>query len=359
MKSGKASTLHGVLFITLFSFAAYYIAEFPIFRSLSFSPLIVGIILGMVYANTLRSHLPAEWTLGILFCSKTVLRTAIVFYGFRLTVQNVVAVGAPGIVVDLLIVSSVLLLGIVLGRVLGMDRDTALLTASGSAICGAAAVLGTEPVLESKPYKTAVAVSTVVIFGTISMFLYPALYRSGILGLSDLQMSIFTGSSLHEVAHVVGAGNAMGIDQIASNAIIVKMIRVILLAPALILLGVFFKPLPEGRGSADEQMCGRRRRISIPWFAVGFLGVIVLNSLIQYVVADMETVRAVVGRAVGVVNNLDTFALTMAMTALGAESSFAKFRQAGFKPFVLALLLFFWLFGVGYLLAKYLVPLLS
>ncbi len=360
MKASKASTLHGLLLITLFSFAAYYIAAFPVFRALSFSPLIIGIILGMVYANTLRNHLPSEWTPGIVFCSKTVLRTAIVFYGFRLTIQNVMAVGAPGIVVDLIIVSSVLVLGILLGRLLGMDRDTAILTASGSAICGAAAVLGTEPVLESKPYKTAVAVSTVVIFGTISMFLHPALYRSGVLGLSDWQMSIFTGSSLHEVAHVVGAGNAMGRELIASNAIIVKMIRVILLAPALIILGLLFKPKRDADAPVVEGAAqAPRRKVTIPRFAVGFLGAICLNSLIQYLVGDSEMAKGIAEGVIGVVNRLDTFALTMAMTALGAESNFSKFRKAGLKPFLLALILFCWLFGMGFLMAKYLVPMLS
>ena len=79
-----------------------------------------------------------------------------------------------------------------------------------SAICGAAAVLGAESVIRPQPYKTAVAVSTVVIFGTIAMFLYPVIYNTGISGLDAREMGVYTGSTLHEVAHVVGAGNAMG-----------------------------------------------------------------------------------------------------------------------------------------------------
>ena len=91
-----------------------------------------------------------------------------------------------------------------------MDKDLALLTATGSAICGAAAVLGAEPVVKCEAHKTAVAVSTVVIFGTLSMFIYPVMYRAGILDLDPEQMGLYTGATLHEVAHVVGAGNAMG-----------------------------------------------------------------------------------------------------------------------------------------------------
>ena len=125
-------------------------------------------------------------------------------------------------------VTLTILLGAGLGRLLKMDRDTALLTSIGSSICGAAAVLGAEPVVKSKPYKAAVAVSTVVIFGTLSMFLYPALHRAGILDLTPEQMGLFTGATLHEVAHVVGAGNAMG-QAISDPAIIVKMIRVMII----------------------------------------------------------------------------------------------------------------------------------
>ena len=95
--------------------------------------------------------------------------------------------------------------GIYIGKLMKMDKDIALLTSIGSGICGAAAVLGAESTIQTKPYKTAVAVATVVIFGTISMFLYPIAYRSGWLDLTPQQMGIFSGATLHEVAHAVGA----------------------------------------------------------------------------------------------------------------------------------------------------------
>lgn len=91
--------------------------------------------------------------------------------------------------------------GVLLGRLLKIDRDTALMTSTGSAICGAAAVLGAEPVVKCEGYKTAIAVSTVVIFGTLSMFLYPLMYRTGMLdALTDTGVAVYTGSTLHEVA---------------------------------------------------------------------------------------------------------------------------------------------------------------
>ena len=233
-KGNRANTLHGILLIVLFSFAAFYIAGFPLVKKLSFSPLIVGIVLGMLYANSLRNKLPETWVPGIRFCTKQVLRWGIILYGFRLTLSEVAAVGIPAVAVDLVVVTVTILGGVLLGRLLKIDRDTALMTSTGSAICGAAAVLGAEPVVKCEGYKTAIAVSTVVIFGTLSMFLYPLMYRTGMLdALTDTGVAVYTGSTLHEVAHVAGAGNAMDPTDtlgIAGTATITKMIRVMMLA---------------------------------------------------------------------------------------------------------------------------------
>lgn len=174
----RSSMLHGVLLITLFSLAAFYIGDMGFVKRLSFSPMIVGIILGMLYANSLRNNLPDTWVPGILFCSKRILRIGIILYGFRLTFQDVTAVGLPAILIDAIIVTVTVCGGVLIGKLLKMDRSIALLTSVGSGICGAAAVLGAESAINTKPYKTAVAVSTVVIFGTLSMFLYPVLYRT-------------------------------------------------------------------------------------------------------------------------------------------------------------------------------------
>ena len=154
----RSSMLHGVLLITLFSCAAFYIGDMGFVKSLSFSPMIVGIILGMLYANSLRNNLPETWVPGIQFCSKRILRIGIILYGFRLTFQNVVEVGIPAICIDAIIVTVTICGGVLIGRLMKMDRGIALLTSVGSGICGAAAILGTESAIKVKPYKTAVAV---------------------------------------------------------------------------------------------------------------------------------------------------------------------------------------------------------
>lgn len=354
-KENRANTVHGILLIALFSFAAFYIAEIPIVKSLPLSPLIVGIILGMIYANSLRNKLPETWVPGIKFCTKQILRTSIVLYGFRLTLTQVAAVGVPAVIVDSIIVAGTIFIGIWLGKLLKMDYDTALMTSTGSAICGAAAVLGAEPVVKCEGHKTAIAVSTVVIFGTISMFLYPILYRAGLLeALGDTGVAIFTGSTLHEVAHVAGAGNAMDPTDalgIAGTATITKMIRVMMLAPVLVIMGIAL----SGRKQKSSGEKTGKSKITIPWFAFGFIGIICLNSLLQSL-TGAETVKDIPLN--GTIEYIDTFMLTMAMTALGTDTSIDKFKQAGAKPFILAGLLYIWLLAGGYYLTKFIVQIL-
>ncbi len=127
----RISMMHGILLIALFACAAFYIGEAQFLKNISFSPMIIGIILGMLYANSLRNNLPETWVPGIQFCSKKILRLGIILYGFRLTFQDIVNVGVSGIVIDTIVVVVTILGGIWIGRLLKMDRETALLTSIG------------------------------------------------------------------------------------------------------------------------------------------------------------------------------------------------------------------------------------
>ena len=167
-------------------------------------------------------------------------------------------------------------------------------------------------------------------------------------GLSNMEVAIYTGSTLHEVAHVAGAGNAMDPTDtlgIAGTATITKMIRVMMLAPVLVVMGLAL----SSRGGKY----GSKGKITVPWFAFGFIGVICVNSLLQYLFA-VDSVKDIPLN--GAIEYIDTFMLTMAMTALGTDTSIDKFKKAGAKPFVLALMLYVWLVVGGYLLVKYFVP---
>ncbi len=333
-KQNRASTLSGVWFVSLFAFASMYIAEMPFVIGIGISPLVVAILFGMIYGNSLRHKLPAEWAPGVIFSSKNILRFAIVFYGFRITYQQVFAVGVEALVIDAIIVIGTFIIGWQLGvRVFGLDRDSSMLIASGASICGAAAVIATEGTLKSEAHKVSMAVATVVLFGTIAMFLYPILYNSGILGFDAKQYGIYVGATVHEVAQAVVAGNAVGVEA-GNTAVIVKMTRVMMLAPFLLGLAFFI--------SRSGQSSGEKTKIMIPWFAVYFLVAVGFNSLNLLPKAAVDTI-----------NTIDTFLLAMAMAALGIETNLNKIKNVGMKPIYLALTLFVWLVFGGYALTKF------
>ena len=326
----RGGLVGGLALVAAFSVVATWIAGLGPVRALSLSPLVIGILLGALFGNTLRPATPAALGEGVVFAAKKVLRLAIILYGFRITFQQVAEVGLPGLAADVFIVATTLTLGTIIGvRVFGLDRQMAVLTASGAAICGAAAVIATEPVVKASPEKTAAAVGTVVLFGTTAMFLYPAVWRTGLVPMSIGDFGIYIGATVHEVAHVVAAGNATG-GVAADAAVIVKMTRVMLLAPALLVLGAVLN-----RGG------GRASKVSIPWFAVGFIAVAAFNSL-----------ALLPGAVVDSVNVADTFLLTMAMTALGRDTTVAKLRGVGPGPLYLAATLFAWLIVSGFAVTK-------
>ena len=308
--------------------------------------------MGIFYANTLHNQTPKEWQSGITFSGKKILRFAIVIYGFRITFQQIAEVGMDGFLVSLIMLSSTLIIGSWLGtKVFGMEKDTSILTASGAAVCGAAAVLATEPVLKAEEYKTAIAVSMVVLFGTISMFLYPVLYTTiienatGFLHMSAREFGIYVGGTIHEVAQVVAVPASVpgAPTEMADAAVIVKMTRVIMIAPMLIVLGLYLAwDAKRAGGARDEKM-----KLVIPWFAVYFIMVAGFNSL-----------HLVPQNIVDIINEIDTFLLTMAMTALGMGTIFAKFKGLGLAPIYTALSMFVWLVIGGFMITKLVVEVL-
>jgi uncharacterized integral membrane protein (TIGR00698 family) len=323
------SLVPGIALVALLSIIATWAAGSPLLTSWRIGPLIVGLLLGVVVGNAASDRLPPNLDDGILFSAKKILRLAIILYGFRITFAQVASVGAAGIALDLFMVSSTLILGCFLGtRWLGIDKETAILTSAGAAICGAAAVVATEPLVKSERHQTAMAVATVVIFGTLAMVLYPMVYRSGIVPLSEEAFGVYIGASLHGVAHAVAASDAVG-PQAANVAIIVKMTRVLMLAPALLVISWWLSRSPQADGS--------KAPITIPWFAVGFLLVACLNSLELLPQTLVDQLIAV-----------DKFLLTMAMTGLGLGTVLSKFSRLGAGPFKLALALFVWLIIAGF-----------
>ncbi|MBF6057479.1 YeiH family protein [Thiomicrorhabdus heinhorstiae] len=332
----RGHTLNGILLVALFAIAAHTISQTGLISGLGLSPLIIGILMGAIYGNTLHQHIPIEWHAGIHFSARRILRVAIVLYGFSITVQEIASIGWQGIVLAAAVVAAILTVGFYIGtKWLKMEPETALLTSAGSGICGAAAVLAMEPVTKAQSHQTAVAVATVVVFGTLAMFLYPLLDGMHFFQLSAEAKGLYFGSTIHEVAQVVGASSALS-AQAQEYAVIEKMTRVLMIVPAILVVGWFM----ARRVSSSEAGKGSLTA-SIPWFAVGFLAVAAFNS---FDLLPQEMVASI--------HQIDTFLLTMAMVALGMETQVNKMKQVGSSAFILAGILFLILMVGGYFLVK-------
>lgn len=303
------------------------------------SVLTLAILLGMLVGNTGFPRLAPTCAAGVTLSKQTLLRLGIVLYGFRLTFQEVALVGIAGVVIDAIVLGTTFFLAWQFGtRVLKLDRETAMLIGAGSAVCGAAAVMAAESVVRGRAEQVTVAVATVVVFGTLAMFLYPALYHFNLqwqwVPVSSATFGIYVGATVHEVAQVAAAALSVS-SSVADTAVITKMVRVMMLAPFLILLSAF---LSRADSHASNVGPGERRRpgSSVPWFALGFVLVVGFNSL-----------NVLPQALVAVVVAVDTFLLAMAMVSLGLTTHLSAIRRAGIKPLVLAALLFGWLIFGG------------
>jgi uncharacterized integral membrane protein (TIGR00698 family) len=320
----------GIFLAGLLAAAAMLISQTRWAQSLGLSALTVSVVLGILSGNTFFAAVASRAASGVDFSRSTLLRAGIVLYGLRITFQQLTAVGLSGVVIDVLMLSATVALAVLLGtRVLKLDRQSALLIGAGSAICGAAAVVATEPVLRAPDQKVSIAVATVVVFGTLGMFLYPLAYPW--LAMNEHAYGVYVGSTVHEVAHVVAAGRAVSAAA-ASAAVVEKMLRVMLLAPFLMVLSATQRQAPGASGVAR-----RPGRITIPWFAVGFIAVSGVNSL-QLLPAAWTAA----------LTQLDTALLAMAMAALGLRTHVGAIRQAGARPLALAAALFLFLTVGGY-----------
>lgn len=280
------------------------------------SALIIAIIVGIVLANTLT--LPESFSPGMDFSAKKLLRAGIVLLGLQLVLGDILALGAPMLLVVVGIVAGGIVGTVALGRLLKVDAGLSLLIACGFSICGAAAVAAaagvTDPDDEHEE-NTVTAVALVVIFGTAMIALLPA--ASSLLGLGSENSGMWAGASIHEIAQVVAAGGVLGGGAL-TVAVIVKLARILMLAPVMAVLGV----RERRRGGAD----GKRTPL-VPLFVLGFLAMVLLRSFVPLpgVLLDVGSV-------------LQTTLLAAAMFALGTGVKVRKLLHVGTRPFALAAL---------------------
>ncbi|MGZ5928746.1 MAG: YeiH family protein [Rhizomicrobium sp.] len=292
-----------------------------------FSPMILATVIGMLFHNLVGT--PAICRPGVVFSLKKILRLGIILLGFQLMLSQVAAVGVVGVGIILVTLAATFVFTKTLGRVMGVDPKLAELIGAGTSICGASAVIATNTVTEGSDADVAYAVACVTVFGSLAMLIYPLL--PALLHLSPRDFGLWSGASIHEIAQVVAASFQDG-PAAGQFGTVAKLTRVMMLAPLVIGLGMIAARKARGEGAKE------RKAPPMPWFVLGFVAVMLLNSAIT--VAPHEKAQIVA---------LTNFLLSMALAAMGLETDFAKLKQEGLKPLMLAACA--WIFIAGFSLA--------
>lgn len=284
-------------------------ARFP-----ALSAMLVAIVLGIVVRNVV--HLPARVEPGLAFAAKRLLRIGVVLLGLQLVVGDILALGTGMVLVVVCVVSGGICSTLLIGRWMGISSTQRLLIAGGFSICGAAAVAAVDGVIETEDEEEVVtAVALVVLFGTLAIPLLPL--AAGSLGMDPVRTGLWAGASVHEVAQVVAIGAGIGPAALKA-AVIVKLARVLLLAPVMAVISVV------RRRTAPLSARGHRPPV-VPLFVAGFVAMVALRSL-----------GIVPGGVLSAAKVVQTGALSAAMFALGCGVRLSMFRHVGPRPLVLA-----------------------
>ena len=295
----------------------------------TFSPLILAILLGMGFHNVIGT--PEQAKAGIKFSLRRILRFAIILLGLQLTAAQVAEVGTTGIAIIVTTLIATFLFTKWFGRVLGVDAKLAELIAAGTSICGASAVIATNTVTNARDEDVAYAVACVTVFGSIAMFAYPLL--PALLHLSPKAYGLWSGASIHEIAQVVAAAYQNG-KKAGDFATIAKLSRVMMLAPVVLTLGYLARRRSEHEGSKGA-------RVPLPWFVLGFIALVGLNSVIT-----------IPPSAKSFIVPATTFLLSVALAAMGLETDFRKLMAEGLKPAFLGLAAFLFIASFSLVLVR-------
>lgn len=257
---------------------------------------------------------------GIGFSSRTVLRIGVALLGARMSVELLAGVGGATIGLVALAVGATIGFALLASYLLGRGWRLALLTGGAVAICGASAAMAIAAVLprnENSERNLIFTVIGVTVLSTIAMIVYPILCSA--LGLDDRAAGIFLGATIHDVAQVVGAGFSIS-DEAGETATLVKLFRVTLLAPVVLLFALAVRGLER----PGDRETGARRPPLVPAFVLGFIALAALNSLhlLPQVVVELLV-------------DLSRWALLAGIAAVGMKTSLKSLADVGKTAIIL------------------------
>ncbi len=286
----------------------------------------VAVVLGAVVANFGLHR--AVLRPGTGFAAKRLLRVGVVLLGLQLSIGQVAALGWGGLAVVVVTVGTTFVGTQALGRALGVGPQRSLLIATGFSICGASAIGAMKEVTDADEDDVGVSIALVTLFGSLAILLLPAL--RGVLGLDVASFGAWVGASVHDVGQTVATANR--VPGALSTAVVVKLSRVVLLAPMVAGMVLWLRRSERQTAQvagADDGRVGTagRRPAPVPLFVAGFLAAIV--------VASTGWLSAPVLHAAEVVQQV---MLTAALFGLGTGIHLAVLRRTGGRALLLGVL---------------------
>ncbi|WP_419887645.1 YeiH family protein [Neobacillus niacini] len=322
--------LGGIAFtciIAVFGFALAKVSGFD-----RVGPLACAIVIAVIYRQFFGY--PEKIRAGIQFSGKHFLRLAIILYGLKLNIDVVLHQGIGLIARDIGVIAFAILFTIWLGKLLKAESSLVLMLGVGTGVCGAAAIAAVSPIIKARDEDTAISIGIIALVGTIFSITYTILRP--FLPLSAIEYGIWSGISLHEIAHVALAGAPAGPDGLAI-ALLAKLGRVLLLVPLCFILMYWVKKRCSGK-TADTT-------IEFPWFLIGF---ILMSLFGSYILGKSIPVSKV---AMDGISTATTFILTSAMVGLGLNVSLRDLRTKAGRPLIAMLITSIILSIVSYFIA--------
>lgn len=277
--------------------------------------ILLALLLGMVVGNLVK--LPAPLQPGIGFTSSKLLELSVIFLAFGIDYGHIAALGAGSFSIVLVMVVGMVLITFFLARQVRCPGSTGWLVGFGTAICGSSAIAALAPRVAKDKEDVGIAMAVVNLFGSLGMIALPLVLVR--FGLSETQLGILIGGTLHSVGNVVGAGYALS-DGVGEVATTIKLARVAMLSPALILFNYLVN---------RHEAQGWRAHLQLPWYLWGFIGITLLTSVVPMPGALLEAME-LAGK----------LALTIALAAIGLKVSFAQLFRSGRQGLVFGLLIF-------------------
>lgn len=276
------------------------------------NPVLVAMLFGLLLGSCFEC--PPALRPGLDFTKRQLLRLGVMLLGFRITLALLADLGALPIAIAAIELAVVLVVvRVVAIRVFKLDSSLSLLIAVGAAVCGAAAILSVASMTRAREQHAGFAITVITVAGTVALLLYPVAFMAGWMpGLDDRAFGVVVGASIFELAQVYGASYAVS-EGALNAATLVKLSKVVMLIPLLVVIAAM-----RSRAGRDELGGKSDARIPVPWFVVGFVAVLLLNSTI----AVHPQVRQLILQG-------DQFLFLMVMIALGLTTPVARLREAG------------------------------